>query len=235
MKKYESGCIVCGKELIYSNKSEKRSCLFCKNQFESDVQCPDGHYICDHCHSSSSNDLIKRYCLTTQLTDPLEMAIEIAKFPGFKMHGPEHHFLVPAVLLAACWNSNQMDIDKEELLTKAKNRADKVLGGFCGSHGSCGAGMGAGIFMSVLTGSTPLAKEPWRLSNMITSKALYQIALHGGPRCCKRDIFLSIQESVEFVNKNFAPLTLSCQKEIQCDFFGLNKQCLEKECPFFKS
>ena len=41
-------------------------------------------------------------------------------------------------------------------------------------------------------GSNPLAKESWGLSNMLTSCALAAIAEAGGPRCCKRDSYKSI-------------------------------------------
>jgi hypothetical protein len=36
------------------------------------------------------------------------MALNLMKNPQIKMHGPEHHFLVPAVLLAAYYNTQKI-------------------------------------------------------------------------------------------------------------------------------
>jgi hypothetical protein len=45
----------------------------------------------------------------------------------------------------------------------------------------CGAGMGTGIFISIVTGATSLSIEEWRLSNLATAKSLLSISEHGGP------------------------------------------------------
>ncbi|VUT25840.1 MAG: hypothetical protein MOIL_01256 [Candidatus Methanolliviera sp. GoM_oil] len=58
----------------------------------------------------------------------------------------------------------------------------KNLGGFCGYHGDCGAAVGTGIFISLITDATPLSKHEWKLSNLMTAKSLLSIANHGGPR-----------------------------------------------------
>jgi len=63
------------------------------------------------------------------------------KNPKIKMHGPEHHFLVPAVLLSAYYNKKKDSRKKEDKIKEARKRAEKILGGFCGSHGICGAAM----------------------------------------------------------------------------------------------
>jgi hypothetical protein len=70
------------------------------------VRCIGGHFVCDRCHSLAANDLIEQYCLHTGQTDSLEIAVTLMKNPALKMHGPEHHLLVPAVLLAAFYNQH---------------------------------------------------------------------------------------------------------------------------------
>jgi hypothetical protein len=117
------------------------------------------------------------------------------KNPQIKMHGPEHHFLVPAVLFTAYQNQTGEKDGRRSKLEIIRNRAELVKGGFCGTHGTCGAAIGAGIFCSVITDTTPLSTDTWRLSNKITAHCLISIAEHGGPRCCKRDTFISILNS----------------------------------------
>jgi len=106
------------------------------------------------------------------------------------MHGPEHHFLVPAVLIAAYYNLNVEYQTKIQNLKIARQRSEKIPGGFCGSHGTCGACIGAGIFFSIITQTTPLSGKTWQQSNLLTGTCLVEIAMKGGPRCCKRDTLL---------------------------------------------
>lgn len=99
----KTGCLVCGKELVYG-KTEKMEYFYCHKIYESNVRCEAGHFVCDKCHSSSANELIENFCIATKLENPLEIALILMKNPKIKMHGPEHHFLVPASLLAAYYN-----------------------------------------------------------------------------------------------------------------------------------
>ena len=228
---HKSGCVICGEELVYKDKDELLSCHYCGGIFNSNAHCINGHYICDQCHSLSANDIIQDYCITSKSTSPLNIAMELMKRPTIKMHGPEHHFLVPAVLLAAYYNSSGNVEEKESKIIKARERAEKVLGGFCGTHGSCGAGLGTGIFISLITNATPLSKEGWKDANRMTAKSLASIAEHGGPRCCKRTSFLAIKEATGYLDMG----QFDQDDEIQCEFSNLNKECLKKECPFFRN
>ena len=113
------------------------------------------------------------------------------------MHYPYHHFIVPASLLTA--SCMIQDNDEEELnamLKIACERAKTVLGGYCGSHGACGAGIGAGIFMSVYTDTTPMSVESWQWTNEITGICLQAISKKQGPRCYKRTVFLSVKAAI---------------------------------------
>jgi hypothetical protein len=140
---------------------------------------------------------------------------------------------VPAALLTSYYNYQKEYETKKGKLNIAKGRAEKVLGGFCGSHGNCGAGVGTGIFISVITNATPLSKDVWRLSNLMTAKSLFSIANGGGPRCCKRDSFLAILEAAEFVKEHFG-IRLPIKEKITCSFSHLNTECLHENCKFYQ-
>jgi hypothetical protein len=229
---YKTGCLICGYELNYLPAAEELACEYCGRRFAADVRCINRHYVCDGCHGLPANDLIGQSCLTTRLTDPLRIAVMLMKNPQIKMHGPEHHFLVPAVLLAAYYNANGDAGRKEAAIAKARKRAEDVKGGFCGFHGACGAAIGTGIFVSLITGATPLAKEEWRLSNLMSAESLKAIAENGGPRCCKRDSFLAIAAAVDFLKAHFG-IELPADDRISCEFTILNRECLGTECRFF--
>jgi len=253
MSEPKAGCFICGEDLVYTDSPVSVQCSYCGMGYESDVQCSSGHYICDVCHSADANELIEKFCISSRSIDPLEMALTLMRSPKVKMHGPEHHFLVPAVLITAYFNvtneeqrENNKDnrdqtrnpepetrTDLKKMLKKARGRAENVLGGFCGLYGDCGAAVGTGIFISIITGATPLTKESWGLSNLITARSLHTIALHGGPRCCKRNTYLALTEAVAFLKEHF-DVELEMDEDIKCEFNSFNKECLEDECRYYK-
>lgn len=186
----------------------------------------EGHYICDLCHSLKANDIIEKYCCSCLSTDPFDIAVALMKHPALKMHGPEHHFLVPAVLLTVYYNREKDYSQKEAKIKQARKRSKSVPGGSCGFHGACGAAVGTGIFMSLITDATPLSKKEWKISNRITADSLIAIANYGGPRCCKRDTFLALDTVVKHLN-------WQTKKTLHCDFSHLNKECLKKACLYY--
>lgn len=86
------------------------------------------------------------------------------------------------------------------------------------------------MYMSIITESTPLATEAWGMSNLMTSRALGAIGQIGGPRCCKRDSYLSIIEAVKFTKEK---LGVEMETgEVICTRSEQNNQCLHERCPF---
>ncbi len=229
---YKTNCLVCGSTLVYSAESDKSECYYCKKIYDSNVKCAEGHFICDRCHEAPATELIKQFCTSSQSEDPVEMALTLMRNPAVKMHGPEHHFLVPAVLLSVYYNLKKDNAKKAAKIEEAEKRAKNVLGGFCGFYGDCGAAVGTGVFISLITEATPLSEYEWKLSNLITARSLLSIANKGGPRCCKRNTFLAIIEAAKFLRKNFGvDLTI---KKVKCEFNLLNKECRKDSCPFYE-
>ncbi len=230
---FTEGCSICGDELVYTQATGNKPCSICGETGESNVDCPQHHFVCDSCHRSSAIQLIERYCNSSDLNDPMEMAVFLMKNPIISMHGPEHHYLVPAVLLTAYFNKDKQDHIKKHKLAIARKRAETVPGGYCGTHGTCGAAIGTGIFISIITNSTPLAEKEWMLSNKMTSTTLLKIAEEGGPRCCKRDSFTSIKTAVDYLKTEMdVELPLS---SVVCEFSHRNKQCKFDNCQYFDS
>lgn len=227
----KNGCIICGADLVYLSKSELMECSICKKECLSNAKCINGHFICDSCHEKDGFDYILQFCRNSITTNPAELANAIMGNPKIKMHGPEHHFLVPAVLLTSYYNkTGEPDLITEKLKV-AKERAQNILGGFCGFYGNCGAAVGTGIFMSIILNANPLSGEEWGLSNLITAETLLKVANNGGPRCCKRNTYLALKIAVDFL-KTHQNIALDIG-EIKCRFFAQNKECKKKECKFF--
>ena len=166
-------CLVCKGPLQYLENGELMECMICHKKENSRTRCVNGHYICDECHTNGM-DVILDLCRNESSKNPVEIMEKMMEQPFCHMHGPEHHVMVGCALLTAYKNAGG-EIDLETALAEMYNRGKSVPGGACGFWGACGAGISAGIFVSVISGSTPLAEEPFALSHKMTSKALEQI------------------------------------------------------------
>lgn len=230
-------CEICGANLRYATQKEDcqdLECVFCHKKDLVNIFCPNGHYICDGCHSKGPTEFIREFCKKTNLKDPFKIADEIMKHPKFKMYGPEHHVLTPAVILTALKNNGIKKPNGKEITNKdieeAIRRSSKIPGGWCGFYGSCGAGMGAGVAMSILTEATPARDKERSLANQVTSRSLNKIADDLG-HCCKRSVKITICEVLEFLKDKFAiELDYSPKK---CSFSNLNDKCEKMKCPMY--
>ena len=221
-------CLICKAPLEYLIHDEMMECAICHKQELSKTRCIHGHFVCSDCHTAGM-DSIFGLCLSETSSDPIEIVCKMMKMPFCHMHGPEHHVMVGAALLTAYKNAGG-NIILGEALKEMHSRGKAVPGGVCGFWGACGAGISAGQFMAIVTQSTPLAKEPWGLSNQMTAKALESIGKNGGPRCCKRDSWLAIHAAIDFCRAHF---DVEMTKTIPvCEFSGNNNQCIGKRCPF---
>ena len=224
-------CLICKAPLIYLNIDEEMECAVCRRKANSKTRCANGHYVCNACHMAGM-DAILALCLSSGSKDPTEILRSMMALPFCHMHGPEHHVMVGAALLTAYQNAGGK-IDLEQSLREMMSRGKKVPGGACGFWGACGAGISSGMFVSILSSSTPLTVEPFALSHQMTAKSLSAIGEIGGPRCCKRDSYLSILAAIDFVSERF-DVRLD-RSEIVCRHAAKNDQCIGKRCPFFKA
>lgn len=225
-------CILCGDELVYTNDLSEINCHFCGEKAETELSCVNGHFVCPKCESSSVEDLTMIHCLNTTSSDPVSIAMDLMNHPNFKIHGAEHHFLVPAALIAAFYNFKGQVGLKKEALELAWERSRNIPYGFCAMNGTCGAGVGTGTFISIITSASPLSGKEWQLSNMMTARSLDRIARSGGPRCCKRDVFIGFVTAIEFMDELLG-VRLPVNSRISCPFHHANRECTREECMFY--
>ena len=139
--------------------------------------------------------------------------------------------MVGCALLTAYRNAGG-DIDLPAALKEMMTRGRQVPGGACGFWGACGAGISSGMFVSIISKSSPLAGEPFALSHKMTARSLTDIGEIGGPRCCKRDSYLSVLAAVDFVKEHFG--VVMEKPDVICRHSAKNNQCIGRRCPFSK-
>ena len=221
-------CLICKAPLVYLENDVLMECAICHKKENSKTRCVEGHYVCSECHTAGL-DSILAFCLASGSKDPIAILESMMAMPFCHMHGPEHHVMVGAALLTAYANAGGR-LDLPKALAEMMNRGKGVPGGTCGFWGACGAGLSAGMFVSIVSGSTPLTRESFALSHRMTAAALEKIAEIGGPRCCKRDSYLSILTAVDFV-REWLGVEME-RTEVVCSRCSQNRQCIGVRCPF---
>lgn len=231
-KMAKENCILCGEQLKYLTVQEEMECSFCGRRFLSSAKCKNGHFVCDRCHREKGVAAIRRICFNSSSRDPVDLIQAMMEDTYIYMHGPEHHIMVGAALLTAYKNAGG-SLDWEAAFEEMVRRGSQVPGGTCGFWGCCGAAISCGIFFSLAASATPLSQEAWGMANQASAKALMRIGKYGGPRCCKRDSFLSILTGMELAEEQLGVKMEGKGKRITCSFFEHNQECIKERCPFY--
>jgi hypothetical protein len=224
-----NNCGVCARPLVYATESITKTCDLCGKVESTAIYCPSGHYVCDACHSKAAIDVIRQILESTTFKDPMAILEQVMVHPSVPMHGPEHHIMVPGIILAAIRNAGYPIPPRA--IEKALERAGKVPGGWCGLYGDCGAGVGVGIAVSVLTSATPLTGEERSLAIGATAAALTRM-VDDQPRCCKRAARIAIEVAVDYLHERLG-INLPKSNKPVCTYTLRNKQCAEDDCPYF--
>lgn len=175
-------------------------------------------------------DIIK-YCLESESDDPYKIFMGIIGMERVRMHDYKHHVIVGSALLTANRNAG-MNVDLEAQLNEMVKRGRKVPPGSCGYMGNCGAAVSVGIFLSILTGTTPYSEATWGDVNMATAQALIQMAIIGGPRCCKRNSFTALKVGTQIARDKFGS-QMEIRGEMKCQMSSINTECIKDRCPFY--
>lgn len=141
-------------------------------------------------------ELIKKEVAKYTSKNPIEIIKSIMKKDYINIHGPEHHFLDGASFLMAYKNAGGM-MDIDNALDKLAERSIKMPGAICGYWGVCGSSTSLGAALAIIHETGPLSNNEFYKHNMeFTSKVTAIMAKIGGPRCCKRNAFISISNAV---------------------------------------
>lgn len=176
--------------------------------------------------------LIKNAVMKENSLDPIVIAKNVMKNNFVSIHGPEHHFLDGACFLKAIYNSNSF-FDLDSALDELATRSIKMPGAMCGYWGICGSVASIGAALSVLHKTGPLSNDKFYKEHMeYTSSVIKTMSKIGGPRCCKRNAFISLSEGVRFIKEKYDIELI--MDNVTCEFSSMNKQCIRQRCPFHK-
>ena len=124
-------------------------------------------------------------------------------------------------------------VDLNQALDLLAERTIKMPGAMCGYWGVCGSVTSLGAVLSIIHDVTPISSSSYYKDNMeYTSSVLKRMSEIGGPRCCKRNAFLSLSVAVKFVSDKYG--VKMDFDYITCGFSSVNKQCIKTKCPYFE-
>ncbi len=226
--KRRAGCMVCGARLEYLETGAQARCEYCGREFLADALCAQGHYVCDRCHSEDALWVIEHLSRQSRETDLLALFSAIRRHPALPIHGPEHHSLVPAVILAAARNAG-VTVTPEDLRAGIR-RGSKVAGGSCGFMGVCGAAVGVGIAFGLLLKSNPVKPAERQQIQTAVQKVLLEIAAVKAARCCQRDSWIALKKASD-LSLELIGTRLPADHLLRCRQQGQNPQCLATACP----
>ncbi|MDD2271043.1 MAG: DUF5714 domain-containing protein [Desulfuromonadaceae bacterium] len=227
---HDSGCLVCGAELVYSATEQETACHYCGKVLPANAGCRNGHFVCDRCHTGNALELIEHLCSAATGVDPITLFNEIRQHPSIPLHGPQYHAIVPGVLLA-CLRNAGTPLTAEQLRS-AIQRGGEVSGGSCGYMGVCGAATGTGIAFSVLLEATPLKATARQTVQKVVQQVLAEIAGHEAARCCQRDCWIALRSGMALAAELWET-PLPTVQPFACSQIARNKECLGVKCPLW--
>ena len=176
---------------------------------------------------------IKNILVKSKSKNPIKLINEIMNLDFINMHGPEHHFLDGACFLVAYANCVE-EFDINIALDKLAERTIKMPGAMCGYWGVCGSVTSLGAALSIINNTSPISDTEYYKDNMkFSSSTISIMSKIGGPRCCKRNAYISLSNAIEFVKNEY---NVGIETEnIECSFSLKNKQCIKVKCPYYKN
>jgi len=230
LPRLRSGCMVCGSPLTYFPEERECQCAYCRHTFSTNSRCENGHFVCDVCHGEDGLKIIAHLCEETAETDMIRLLEQIRHHPAIPINGPEHHALVPGIVLATYRNLGG-GVSAATVQTGI-NRGSSVPGGYCAFMGVCGAAMGVGLAFSLILEANPLHPELRKTVQSATQAVLADIAALKAARCCQRDSWIALKKAAE-LSKRHLPVTLRADHPLICRQKEMNKECFGKACPLF--
>lgn len=222
-------CDVCNVPLETAKSPVTLTCTFCGKQFESASFCPNGHHVCPDCREFSVPQVLEKVISSSISPCPSEILEKVMAHPKLAMHGPDHHYVFPIVIIAAAKNAGYAV--PVEAVQQAMQRGLQVPGGWCGFCGVCGGAVGVGIATGALVMSTPLNGKKRTLVMAATREATARME-DNAPRCCKKAGRIAMEAAVDFLNEKIGTKLVKGPRPV-CTYSARNKECIKKACPYY--
>jgi hypothetical protein len=225
--------MVCGSSLEYLDEACQLTCSACGKADHGHIRCPNGHYLCEECHTRDSLQVIEAIAFDSQSKDPLEIAELMMSHPGLPMLGCNHAYIAAGALMAALRNEGSKRITVEAIREVFLRTGKQAHGGYCGLTGVCGIVPAIGACFAVLTGSRCGKDEEQRITMEAVTRVSRSIARLTGPSCCKAYVRAALETAGDYLEEPFG-IRLPRAKGAICTYSRRHPHgCREGKCPYF--
>mgnify|MGYP006274261931 CR=1 FL=1 len=231
-RRHRADCMVCGAPLQYRTAAEPQACHYCGQTSPANALCAEGHFVCDACHGEDALEVIRHLLVHSTECDLIALLDRIRRHRAVPIHGPEHHSLVPGILVAAYRNAGGSVGEAE--IEQAIRRGATIAGGSCAFLGICGAAAGVGTGFSILLGATPYDGGKRQQVQQAVTAALADIASLDAPRCCQRDCWIALRKAAE-LSPALLDIPLRADAPLPCRQAAHNAECIGGRCPLWPS
>ncbi len=226
--------MVCGSSLEYLDQTRHITCSYCGKIEGGHIMCPNGHYICDHCHNRGAMEIIQDISHMSNSKDPFEIAELMMSYPGLPMLGCQHAYIASGALMAAIKNEGSRSITNNDMDEVFKRTEKQAHGGYCGLSGVCGIAPAIGACFSVLTGSKCGTTQEQQITMEAVTRVSRVITDLTGPSCCKAYVRGALEVSVSLLKDSLNIILPSPKEKATCTYSSKHPHgCREGQCPYF--
>jgi len=223
----------CGEPLLYHDAARELTCAVCGATELGHISCPNGHYVCDTCHSGDVVSAIERLVHASESGDPFAIAESAMALPELPMLGCDHALIAGGALAAALRNRGVKGMTNSAIQEVFERTRRQARGGYCGLTGVCGITPAVGACVAVLVGAKCGTDAEQRLTMEAATRVSRSITELTGPSCCKAYVRASLETAVEFLSEEL-DIRLDGTSARNCSFPERHSHgCREELCPYF--
>ncbi|AEJ19051.1 DUF5714 domain-containing protein [Gracilinema caldarium] len=223
-------CLVCGAKLEHRDESIIVMCSKCGKKERTCIVCEKEHYLCNACATETVMAKIFQKIPEIDCQNPCDIGEKLLIECGYAGNSP--HFVVAIAFLLALKNLSFVTLED---VFEGMMRASQIPGGWCGYYGSCGAAVGLGVAVSILTKATPMTDKSRSMANEATAEGLKIVASQGGPRCCIGSVRGVLEAGVKYIKEalgiDFPTRRIEIKK---CWASRLQPDCKKERCLFWE-
>lgn len=233
---HTENCMVCGSSLEYLGRARELACTYCGKIVQGHIKCPEGHFICDACHTGDAMSMIEAVSFTTKAKDPVQLAELMMVHPSLPMLGCEHAFIAAGAIMATLKNSPYgtdkiIDQDIREVFART---AKQAAGGYCGLTGVCGVVPAVGACFSLFLGARCGSDTEQKITMDAVTRVSQAITDLTGPSCCKAYVRRSLDVAVNIFAERFGIVLPVGKSPVICRHSGKHPHgCREEKCPYY--
>ena len=227
--------MICGSRLDYLKKAGEMTCVYCRKTELTHISCPNGHYICDACHSRDVMKAVEDISFSAGSRDPVAIAELMMSHPALPMLGCEHAFIAAGALMAALRNALSGKITQDDIREAFSRTGKQAVGGYCGLTGVCGVVPAVGSCFSVFLGSKCGSDTEQKITMEAVTRTAQAISELTGPSCCKAYVRASLMVAVQMFEEKFGIVLPLEDPAIACKHSGRHPHgCRTDRCPYYR-